>query len=320
MNLISSNKLTILTVITFVIMSVLFFYGDTGFSYNDPLILWHLRFPKIIVAFLAGGMLASAGLLLQVFFHNPLAGPDLLGINAGASLGVALAIMGSAFLPAEFSILTIPVMAFLGAMAIFILLMFLVRKNISKISLIILGLLIASFTASTVSVLVNLSTSLQVKNFLSWSMGTFKDVTLENLPIFFGLSVLSLVGLFFIPKKLNQFMIGENYAKSMGMNVKSFKLSLIIICSLLVSIVTAYCGPIVFIGVIAPHLARALMKKSDVRILLPTVFFFGSFLALSSELILVLVPGNFLSTNSLLGLIGAPIIALYLIRDQRRLH
>ena len=151
-------------------------------------------------------------------------------------------------------------------------------------------------------------------------MGTFKDVTLETLPIFFGLSILSLAGLFFIPKKLNQFMLGENYAKSMGMNVKSFKLSLIVICSLLVSVVTAYCGPIVFIGVIAPHLARAIMKKSDVRILLPTVFLGGSFLALFSELILVLIPGNFLSTNSLLGLIGAPIIGLYLFRDQRRLQ
>ena len=128
MNLSSLHKLTILTLVTSIFMGVLFFYGDAGFSYNDPLILWQLRFPKIIVAFFAGGMLASAGLLLQVFFHNPLAGPDLLGINAGASLGVALAIMGSAFLPAEFSVLTIPVMAFLGAMGIFILLMFCSRR------------------------------------------------------------------------------------------------------------------------------------------------------------------------------------------------
>ncbi len=230
---------------------------------------------------------------------------------------LALALMGASFLPEQFLMVSTPIMAFLGALGVFFLLMFLLQKNVSKISLIILGLLIASFATSLISILVNFSSSLQIKNFLSWSMGSFKDVTLEALPLFIGLSFFSLIGLLFIPKKLNQYMIGENYAKSMGMDVKSFKLILVLLSSSLVSIVTVYCGPIAFVGVIAPHLARVLFKKSDVRIILPAAFLVGSLLALLTELVLILLPGHFLATNSLLGLIGAPMIGLYLLKNQR---
>jgi iron complex transport system permease protein len=305
--------------ITTLLVLVLFAYGDAGFTLNNEVVLWQLRFPKIIVAVMAGGMLASSGLLLQVFFQNPLAGPDLLGINAGSCLGVAIAIMGASFIPASLVHISQPLMAMFGALAVFLLLGFLVQKNLSRISLLILGLLIASFTASFISILVNMTPSLQVKNFLVWSMGSFQGLTVVELPLFIAFSLIGLTPMLFLPKKLNQFIIGESYAKSMGVNVRTFKITLIFICSYLVAIVTAYCGPIGFIGIIAPHIARSFIKRSDIRLVMPAVFLVGSILALFTELILIFTSPYSLTTNSILGLIGAPVIALYLYFDRRML-
>jgi iron complex transport system permease protein len=305
--------------VTALLTCFLFFYGDIGFTTTDQTILWQIRFPKIIVAFFAGGLLASAGLLLQVFFQNPLAGPDILGINAGACLGVAIAIMGGAYFPQSIAKISLPVMAMLGALSVFFLLAFLVQKNLSRISLLILGLLIASFTSSFISVLVNMSSSLQVKNFLLWSMGSFQGVTLEDVPMMAILGFAGIIMLAFLPKRLNQFIIGENYAKSMGVNVASFKLTLILICSFLVAVVTAFCGPVGFIGIIAPHITRSFIKRSDIRWVMPAVFLVGSSLALFTELILIFTNQYSLATNSILGLIGAPIIAVYLYKERRTL-
>ena len=308
-----------LLVLTALLVIALFAYGDAGFTLSNEVVLWQLRFPKIIVALLAGGMLATAGLLLQVFFQNPLAGPDLLGINAGSSLGVAIAIMGARFIPESMVELSIPVMAMLGALTVFLLLGFLVQKKLSPISLLILGLLIASFVSSFISILVNMTPSLQVKNFLVWSMGSFQGLTANELPLFYVLSILGILISMTLPKKLNQYIIGENYAKSMGVDVRTFKIILILVCSYLVAIVTAYCGPIGFIGIIAPHIARIFIKKSDIRLVLPAVFLVGSILALSTELILIFTSIYSLTTNSILGLIGAPVIAIYLFKERRML-
>lgn len=305
--------------ITGLLSFVLFAYGDAGFTLNNEVVLWQLRFPKIIVAIMAGGMLASSGLLLQVFFQNPLAGPDLLGINAGSCLGVAIAIMGASFIPANLVQISQPLMAMLGALAVFFILGFLVQKNLSRISLLILGLLIASFTSSFISILVSMTPSLQVKNFLVWSMGSFQGLTVVELPLFITLALIGLLSMLFLPKKLNQYIIGENYAKSMGVDVRTFKIILILICSYLVAIVTAYCGPIGFIGIIAPHIARSFIKRSDIRLVMPAVFLIGSILALLTELILIFTSPYSLTTNSILGLIGAPVIALYLYKERRML-
>ncbi len=303
--------------LTLALAFILLSFGEVGFTLRNELVVWHLRFPKVIVAILAGGMLGSSGLLLQVFFQNPLAGPDLLGINAGSCLGVAIAIMGGSMLPSNLVDISLPIMAILGALGVFFLLSFLVTRNMGHISLIILGLLIASFTSSLISVLVNTSPSLQVKNFLMWSMGSFQGVTLEEVPMFVLLSLLGIIFISILPKKLNQFILGENYAKSMGMNVSRFKIILILICSYLVAIVTAFCGPIGFIGIISPHIARSVIKRSDIRFVLPAVFLAGSILALCTELILIFTSQYSLATNSILGLIGAPVIALYLYKERR---
>ena len=304
---------------TVVLAVFLFLYGDIGFTLTNDVVLWQLRFPKIVVAFFAGGLLASSGLLLQVFFQNPLAGPDLLGINAGACLGVAIAIMGAGFLPIGMEMISLPMMAMMGASTVFLLLAFLVQKSFNRISLLILGLLIASFTSSFISVLVNMTPSLKVKNFLLWSMGSFQGVPIEDVPLFSILAILGILFLAFLPKKLNQYTIGESYAKSMGVNVSSFKITLILVCSFLVATVTAFCGPVGFIGIIAPHIARTFIKKSDIRWVMPAVFLAGSSLALFTEVILIFTSQYSLTTNSILGLIGAPVIAIYLYKERRML-
>ncbi len=316
------NWLTKLFFILFInafIMLMLMAYGDSGFSLTNSNIIWQIRFPKIIVAFLGGGLLACAGYLLQVFFQNPLAGTDLLGINSGASFGVALAMMGLPFLPEELGLMGQTPFALIGSLLVFLILLYLAQKNISRTSLIITGILISSFLSSFISLLVNISPALQIKNFLMWSMGSFQALTLDHLPFFTISSLLLIVFLMTIPKSLNQFLLGQNYAQSMGLNIKRFKIKLIFLCSLITSLVTVACGPIAFIGVISPFIARYFVKQSNSLYLLPIVFLTGSFIALFSEFVIIFVSRYSFNTNSILGLIGAPLIAFYLYQSRKEL-
>ncbi len=296
---------------------ILFFYGETGFTYQDQIVLWQLRFPKVIVALIAGGLLGSTGLILQIFFQNPLAGPDLLGINSGASLGVALSLMGAGFFPQIQIVALTPLMAMAGALSVFFLLGIMVRKNIGQVTILILGLLIASFTSSLISILVNLSSSMQVKNYFVWAMGTFQAVTFQQIPTMISISLLPICSLFFLPKTLNLMALGDEYASSMGLPVRRSKTLLMLLASFTIGLITVYCGPIGFIGIIAPHLARTLIKNSDAKFVLPLSFLIGSSLALMTELVLVFSGSYSLSTNAMLGIIGAPVIAFYLLKARR---
>lgn len=295
----------------------LLFYGETGFNFSDGIILWQIRFPKIVVAFLAGGLLAMTGMLLQTFFQNPLAGPDLLGINAGASLGIALSIMGTSYLYPGVQFIATPLMAMLGAVTVFSILIFLLNRNMSRVTILIMGLLIASFASSLISVLINISQSLQVKNYFMWAMGTFQGVPYEELHHFVLLGLLATVSFFYFPKKLNMFGMGELYAQSMGLSVKKFKWQLILLSSFVICFITIYCGPIAFIGIIAPYLAKAYFKRSDARLTMPASFLFGSSLALLTEFTLIFFRDYSFSTNSLLGIFGAPVIGFYLYKSRR---
>lgn len=312
-------KLLLCFATTVALCLALLFYGESGLNFSDGLILWQLRFPKVIVAFFAGGLLAAAGMMLQVFFQNPLAGPDLLGINAGASLGIAFSMLGASFMTGWMHRIASPLMAMAGAMSVFAVLIFLVNRNMSRVTILIIGLLIGSFSSSIINVLINMSPSLQVKNYFIWGMGTFQGVPLEELPLFIILSLLGLALLFLLPKKLNLMALGEDYARSMGLAVRPFKIQLVFIASFVVALMTIYCGPIAFIGIIAPYLARAFFRQSDARIILPAAFLMGSTLALLTEAVLIFSSDYSLSTNSLLGIIGAPLIGLYLYRSRRSL-
>jgi iron complex transport system permease protein len=290
-------------------------YGETGFNLDLNLI-WELRLPKVAVCFFAGGMLALAGLLMQIFFQNPLAGPDILGVSSGSSLFVAFWMMASIGFSQSIMDWGMSVMSFLGAISVFFILVFLVNKNMSRVSLIITGLLISSFTSSGISILVSMSQALQLKNYLMWSMGSFRNVTSPELPRFIFLSLISTLPILFFIKSLNQFLLSENYAKSMGVNVKRMRLVFVSVAALQISVVTLFCGPIGFIGIISPHLARQFLKRSQLSVLLPAVFFIGVILAFIAETIIVLTPTWSISVNAILGLIGAPVIIVYLYRQR----
>lgn len=309
-NMLLISLLTVLAIFLLV-------YGETGFSL-DPVLVWQLRLPKVIVCFFAGGMLAIAGLLMQIFFQNPLAGPDILGISSGSSLFVAFWMMASASFPQEIIGWGMSAMSFIGAVSVFSILIFFVHKNMPRVSLIIAGLLISSFASSGISILISMGQALQLKNYLIWSMGSFRNVTSAELPRFIFLSLISIAPVIFFVKPLNQFLLSENYAKSMGVNIKKMRMGFIIISAFQISIITLFCGPIGFIGVIAPHLARKILRRSQVSILFPVVFFLGTFLAFIAEAAMVLVPSFSISVNAILGLIGAPIIVFYLYQQRER--
>jgi iron complex transport system permease protein len=312
-----SFKNFILLIATLLMALFLLFYGEVGFTNNSEL-LWQIRMPKIVSCFFAGGMLATAGLLMQIFFQNPLAGPDILGVSSGSSLFVALWMLVGASLNPIFLSIGVSAMSFLGAMSVFALLLFLIHKNLSRVSLIIVGLLISSFASSCISLLVNLSSASSLKNFLMWSMGSFRNLTLVDLPEFIFFSMLAIIPLIFIKKPLNQFLLSEHYAQSMGVNVKKMKYIFVTMAALMISVVTHFCGPVGFIGIISPHLARHFHKRSNLDQLLPASFFMGAILAFIAEIILVLLPESLISVNAILGIIGAPLI-VYFIAHQRDL-
>ena len=307
------NTILLMLVISFIFFLLVF--GETGFNLDVELIT-QLRLPKVIVCLFAGGMLAIAGLLMQIFFQNPLAGPDILGISSGSSLFVAFWMMTSVGLSQTVMELGMSVMSFLGAITVFMLLIFLLHKNMSRVSLIIVGLLISSFTSSGISILVSTSQALQIKNYLMWSMGSFRTITSSELPRFLILSLASILPVLFVFKSLNQFLLSENYAKSMGVDIKKMKIIFVSLAAFQISIVTMFCGPIGFIGIISPHLARTFIKRSHLKVLAPAVFLIGSLLALLTEGVLVLMPTQSISVNAILGIIGAPIIILYLYRQR----
>lgn len=308
-------KYAFLITIVMGISLLLLLWGESGFNTESALVL-ELRLPKVIACFFAGGLLASSGLLMQIFFQNPLAGPDILGVSSGSSLFVALWMMAGARLNPLLQEWGMNTMSFLGALSVFLLLLFFLKRNISRVSLIIIGLLISSFSASGISVLVNFSQALQLKNFLVWSMGSFRTMTLSELPRFMILSALSLLPVWYFMKPLNQFLLSENYAKTVGVDVKKMRMVFVTISAFQISIVTLYCGPIGFIGIISPHLTRAFLKRAQLIHLMPASFFMGALLAVFTELILVLTPGLSISVNAILGLIGAPVIVFYLYRQK----
>ena len=308
-------KNTWLSLLLLALAIFLLIYGETGLSLETNLI-FQLRLPKVMACFFAGGLLGIAGLLMQIFFQNPLAGPDILGVSSGSSLFVAFWMMASFKFSETVMNWGMSAMSFLGALSVFLILIFFVQKNISRVTLIIIGLLISSFASSGISVLVSTSQALQLKSFLVWSMGSFRNISLSDLPRFMALSLISILPVLFFLKTINQFLLSENYAKSMGVNVKRMKIFFVTMAALQISVVTLFCGPIGFIGIISPHLARQLLKKSQLSILLPAVFFFGAILALIAESVIVLTPSWSISVNAVLGLIGAPVIVYYLYRQR----
>lgn len=287
-------------------------------------IILQFRLPKALTAMLSGAALAMSGLQMQTLFRNPLAGPFVLGISSGASLGVALVVLGvgagSASLLAGLGVLGnlgVAAAASIGAGAVMGLVLIAARRVHSSMTLLILGLLFGYATSGLVSILLYFAISERIQAYVLWTFGSFGKVTWAQMAVFAPTILFALVLGFLLVKPLNALLLGETYARSMGLHIGRARIGIVVSASVLAGVVTAFCGPIAFLGIAVPHLCRSLFNTSDHRILLPGVALLGAALALLTDLI-AHVPGNSvtLPLNAVTSLVGAPVVAWVILRRR----
>lgn len=277
------------------------------------------RLPQALTALLAGAALAVSGLLLQTAFRNPLAAPDIFGVTSGASLAVALLTLAPGLVVGGMlSWLSSIAAAFIGAMVVTMIIWFFSRMVRSSVLLIIIGMMIGYFCSSIITLLNSLATEEGVHSFVVWGMGDFTNVGLDGLPLFATLTVLTTLSTLLLVKPLNALLLGSRYAESMGINVKRVRNLLLIVTGLLTAVVTAFCGPVAFIALAVPHVARLYTSTTDHRVLLPTTILMGSAIALLCNVVITLpADGTVLPLNAVTPLIGVPVIVYVLLKKSR---
>ncbi|WP_026302584.1 FecCD family ABC transporter permease [Psychroflexus tropicus] len=286
-------------------------------------IVFNYRLPKTLTAVLVGSGLAVSGLLMQTLFRNPLAGPYVLGLSSGASLGVAILIMGASLMSGfigdmMFSKWAIILASSAGSLLVMLVVLSTAQRVKDTMTLLIIGLMVASLTSAVVSVLAYFSSSENLQLYVFWSFGSLGNLSWEEVGIF---SLCWLIGICFTVmclKNLNALLLGENYAKSMGVNLKRNRLLIILATSLLAGSATAFAGPIAFVGLAVPHLIRQVLQSKDHRLLFPSVIIGGAILMVTCDVIAQL-PGNenTLPINAVTSIFGAPVVIWLLLRKRK---
>ena len=288
-------------------------------------IVWESRVPHCITALLCGAALSASGLMLQTVFSNPLADSSILGISSGASLGVALVLLagGGSIVAGEFALsgfLSVVAGAFAGAVLVMAVIMFLSVVIKNNVMLLIAGIMIGYVVSSVISLLNFFSTAEGVHSFVIWGMGNFGGVSMAQLP---GFSIVTLLGLLvaiLLIKPLNALLLGTRYAENLGINIRRIRNWLLLATGLLTAVTTAFCGPVAFIGLAVPHVARLMLGTSNHNSLMPVTLLTGSAVALLCNLICIL-PGEagIIPLNAVTPLLGAPVI-IYVIVNQRKIQ
>ena len=280
------------------------------------------RLPQAITAMLAGGSLAVSGLMLQTAFRNPLAGPSVFGINSGAGLGVALVmlLLGGSLSAGSVSVsgfVAILLAAFIGAMTVMAVIFLFSTMVRNSVMLLIIGIMIGYISNSAISLLNFFATDEGVKSYMVWGMGSFSGVSMRMMPVFVLVTMAGLIGAAILVKPLNALLLGDRYAENLGINIMRVRNWLLVVTGLLTAIVTAFCGPIAFIGLAVPHITRLVLHTDNHRMLLPATILMGSIVALVCNLLCVL-PGEsgVIPLNAVTPLIGAPVI-IYVITTRR---
>lgn len=286
-------------------------------------IILESRIPQMLTAIIAGAALASSGLLLQTAFRNPLAGPSVLGINSGASLGVAVVILlfGGSVSAGAMSwsgYAAVMAGAFAGSLAVIGVLLALSAIIRSDLMLLIVGVMIGYLASSLIMLLNYTSTADGIQSYVMWGMGNFNGVTAAKLPVFAVIAGAGIVLSLLLVKSLNVIQLGADYAASLGINLWRVRNTLLLATGLLSSSVTAFCGPIAFIGLAMPHVARMIFRTSDHRILLPATLLVGSAVALLCNLVCVLPAHMVLPLNAVTPVVGVPVILYVILRRARR--
>lgn len=297
--------------------------GDISTKESWQTIIFNFRLPKAITAILVGSGLSICGLLMQTFFRNPLAGPFVLGISSGASLGVAILILGSSFfggflLSSTWSSWSLPLAASLGAFLVLFAVIIAANKVRNTMSILIIGLMFGSLTAAVISVLAYFSEADQIQQYLFWSFGSLGNLSWNEIMIFSMIYGIGIIGTISVIKPLNSFLLGENYAKSLGVNIKKSRNIILLITSLLTGVITAFSGPIAFVGLAVPHIARMIFTTSNHKILIPAVAILGGIILLICDCIAQLPTSEFtLPINAITSLFGAPVVIWLLIRKKK---
>lgn len=302
------------------VLDILFgrFIGKESWQY----IILENRFPQALTALLCGASLSVCGLMLQTAFRNPLAGPDVFGISSGAGLGVALVmlLLGGTVSTTMFTVsgfLAILTAAFLGAIAVTALILFLSTLVRNSILLLIVGIMVGYVSSSAVSLLNFFASDEGVKSYMIWGMGNFGGVSINHIPFFAILCLMGIMASFLLVKPLNILLLGPQYAESLGISTRKLRNILLVIVGLLTAITTAFCGPISFIGLAIPHIARLLFCTENHQTLLPGTVLCGAAIALLCNFICFL-PGEtgIIPLNAVTPLIGAPVI-IYVVLQRR---
>ena len=288
-------------------------------------IIWKSRFPQALTALVAGAGLSISGLQMQTVFRNPLAGPSVLGISSGASMGVAFVVLFSGSIGGValshlglFGEVALSIAAVAGSLSVMALIVFASHKVKGNVTLLIIGVMIGYLANAIIGILKFFSVEEDIKTYVIWGLGSFSRVSGNQMMLFVTIMAILIPLSFLLVKTLNLLMLGDGYARNLGLNIKRARVLVITCSGVLTAIVTAYCGPIIFLGLAVPHLCRAVFQTSDHRLLMPACLVMGASLALACNLI-ARMPGfeGALPVNSVTALIGAPVVASVLFRKRK---
>lgn len=286
-------------------------------------IIWNYRVPKAFTAILVGSGLSLSGLLMQTLFRNPLAGPFVLGISSGASLGAALLIMGASLFSGFFSLnifndISLAIASSLGSFLVLLAVLSVAMKVKDTMSILIIGLMFGSITGAIVSVLSYFTSAEKLQQYIYWGFGSLGDLSWAQLGLLSFMVGIGIVLSILSIKPLNAFLLGENYAQSLGVQLKKSRFIIIIATGLLTGAITAFAGPIAFIGLAVPHLTRQIFNTTDHKILVPAVCIYGAILMLICDSIAQLpTSASVLPINAITSIIGAPVVIWLLIRKRK---
>lgn len=302
------------------ILKFLTFSNNVSESYVT--LIKEFRFPRVFAAIISGAALSVSGLIMQTIFRNPLAGPYVLGVSSGASLGVAIVVLGSSVfynIPlASYSNGVVLLAAGIGAALVLALILSISARVKDILSILIIGILVSGVVNSIVSILQYYANDLNVKSFVVWTMGSLNSVSYKDILTLLPLTTITLFFVFMLSKPLNLLLPGESFAKTMGVNISRLRIFIFIIVSILTGTVTAYCGPLGFIGVAVPHVARWLFNTSNHFILVPATIIIGAIFMLFGDILTHIISSHgILPINAITAILGAPFIIWIVVKNKR---
>lgn len=289
-----------------------------GKSVDNKRILWDIRMPRTFAALLLGGALGLAGYLLQTFFHNPIAGPFVLGISSGAKMMVALVmvfLMGNAL---HVSSAALVAAAFVGALLSMGFVLAVSRKVNHMAMLVVSGVMIGYICSAITELVVTFASDSDIVNLHNWSRGSFSGMTWDNVKVITGVVLVTFVLIFWIAKPLSAYQLGEVYAQNMGVNIPAFRVLLVILSSILSACIVAFAGPISFVGVAVPHLVKSLLRTTKPILMIPACFLGGSVFCLFCDLLArMLFAPTELSISTVTAVFGAPVVIIVMMRRKK---